>query len=219
MVATRSILLLEAQIPFNGLSNLPVEIEAATFDAIRFAVDSGMVVVEAAGNGSHDLDTVVDSANRQRLNRSSSDFRDSGAILVGAASSSAPHSRLSFSNFGRRIDCYAWGENINTTGDGWMGTSTMAYTTSFGGTSGASPMIAASCLLMQSWRKKVQQRHYDPAILRDLLSLRNHQRRAGLHLGARKGPGAGGPRLERCQAGLHGAKERPASRVGHARIV
>ncbi|MGJ7498593.1 S8 family peptidase [Variovorax sp. RT4R15] len=164
------VLLLEAQTPFNGLSNLPVEIEAATFDAIRFAVDSGIVVVEAAGNGSHDLDTVVDAANRQRLNRSSSDFRDSGAILVGAASSGVPHSRLSFSNFGSRIDCYAWGENINTTGDGWMGTSTTAYTTSFGGTSGASPMIAASCLLMQSWRKKVQQRHYDPAILRDLLT-------------------------------------------------
>jgi hypothetical protein len=164
------VLLLEAQTGFNGLSNLPVEVEVAVFDAIRHAVDAGIVVIEAGGNGSNDLDTFVDSANRQRLNRASSDFRDSGAIMVGAASSTTPHSRLWFSNFGSRIDCFGWGENINTTGDGWQGTSTTAYTTSFGGTSGASPMVAAAALLMQSWRKKTQQLHYNPEVMRDLLS-------------------------------------------------
>lgn len=164
------VLLLEAQTPFNGLSDLPVEIEAATFDAIRDAVDAGIIVIEAAGNGAHDLDTVVDSANRQRMNRASSDFRDSGAIMVGAGSSAAPHSRLSFSNFGSRVDCFGWGENIETTGDGWQGTSTTAYTPVFGGTSGASPMVAASALLVQSWSKKTRQVHYEPGTLRQLLS-------------------------------------------------
>jgi len=164
------VLLLEAQTGFNGLSNLPVEIESATFDAIRHAVDAGIIVIEAAGNGANDLDTVVDSANRLRLNRSSGDFRDSGAIMVGAASSAAPHSRLSFSNFGSRIDCFGWGENITTTGDGWQGTSTTAYTSGFGGTSGASPMVAASALLVQSWRKKTQNLHYSPDVMREILS-------------------------------------------------
>jgi len=164
------VLLLEAQTGLNGLSNLPVEVETATFDAIRHVVDSGIVVIEAAGNGSHDLDTFVDSANRQRLNRGSGDFRDSGAIIVGAASSTTPHTRLSFSNFGSRIDCFGWGENIVTTGDGWQGTSTTAYTSSFGGTSGASPLVAAAALLIQSWRKKTQQPHYSPESIRDLLS-------------------------------------------------
>lgn len=164
------VLLLEAQTFFNGQSNLPVEVETLTFDAIRQAVNAGIVVVEAAGNGGHDLDAFADLANRQRLNRASSDFRDSGAIMVGAASSAAPHARLGFSNFGSRIDCFGWGENIATTGDGWQGTSTTAYTSSFGGTSGASPMVASAALLMQSWGKKRQQPPYTPEALRDLLS-------------------------------------------------
>ena len=164
------VLLLEAQTTVGNSTYLPVEVESATFDAIRHAVDAGIVVVEAGGNGSNDLDTWVDSANRKRLNRGSSDFRDSGAIMVGAGSSAAPHGRLSFSNFGSRIDCYAWGENINTTGDGWQGTATNLYTTTFGGTSGATPMVAAAALLMQSWRKSTQQLRYGPDTLRSLLS-------------------------------------------------
>ena len=72
--------------------------------------------------------------------------------MVGAASSSCPHQRLDFSNFGSRIDCFAWGQNIDTCGDGWMGTTTNTYITGFGGTSGASPIIAGAALLMQSLR-------------------------------------------------------------------
>ncbi len=49
------VLLLEAQTNFGGFSLVPVEVEAAVFDAIRAAVDAGVVVVEAAGNGGNDL--------------------------------------------------------------------------------------------------------------------------------------------------------------------
>ncbi len=164
------VLLLEAQTNFNGLANLPVEVEAAVFDAIRKVVDDGIVVVEAAGNGGNDLDAYRDAANRAVLNRGSADFRDSGAIMVGAASSTAPHARLDFSNHGSRIDCYGWGENIDTTGDGWQGTSTTVYTTGFGGTSGASPIVAGAALLLQSWRRSRQHLVYDPQDLRDMLS-------------------------------------------------
>jgi hypothetical protein len=38
--------------------------------------------------------------------------------------------------------CYAWGENITTCGDGWTGNST----NSFGGTSGATPTVTGSAL-------------------------------------------------------------------------
>jgi hypothetical protein len=164
------VLLLEANVDFNGYSLLPVEIEPAVFDAIRHAVDAGIVVVEAAGNGGNDLDTVLDSDNRQVFNRSGADFRDSGAIIVGASASTAPHGRLGFSNHGSRIDCYAWGQNIVTTGDGLNGTSTTQYTTGFGGTSGASPMVAGAAVLLQSWRKRRLGRTYAPESMRDMLA-------------------------------------------------
>jgi hypothetical protein len=164
------VLLLEAQTTSSTMSGyLPVEVEQATFDAIQYATSNGIVVVEAGGNGSNDLDTYKDSNGKFILNRNSNDFRDSGAIMVGAASSSTPHSRSSFSNYGSRIDCYGWGDSIDTTGDGWTGNATNTYTTSFGGTSGASPIIAGSALIVQSWLIKHAQL-YSPSSMRSVLS-------------------------------------------------
>jgi len=163
------VLLLEAQTSFGGLQNLPVEVEPVVFDAIRHVVDLGIVVIEAAGNGGHDLDTFVNAANRRVLNRGSNEFRDSGAIMVGAASSNAPHGRLGFSCHGSRIDCYGWGENIDTTGDGWQGNASNSYTTGFGGTSGASPIVAGAAVLLQSWRKS-RGPVYGPETLRNMMS-------------------------------------------------
>lgn len=164
------VLLLEAQTTSSTMAGyLPVEVEQATFDAIQYATSNGIIVVEAGGNGSIDLDTYKDSNGKLILNRNSNDFRDSGAIMVGAANSSTPHSRASFSNYGSRIDCYGWGDSIDTTGDGWTGNATNTYTTSFGGTSGASPIIAGSALVVQSWLIKHGQR-YSPSTMRSVLS-------------------------------------------------
>jgi len=163
------VLLLEAQTTVGSQQKLPVEVETAVFDAIRQVTDDGIVVIEAAGNGGHDLDAFVNANNRRVLNRNHADFRDSGAIMVGAASSNAPHARLSFSCFGSRIDCFGWGENIDTTGDGWQGNATNTYTAGFGGTSGASPMIAGAAVLLQSWRRN-RPKVYSPDTVRDLLS-------------------------------------------------
>ena len=69
--------------------------------------------------------------------RSSTDFRNSGAIMVGARSSVAPHTRLGFSNNGSRIDCYAWGESVDTTSTNSEGTDNTLYTSGFNGTSSA----------------------------------------------------------------------------------
>jgi len=164
------VLLLEAQTSYPTASGyVPVEVEQAVFDAIQFATSQGIIVVEAGANGSVDLDAFQDVNGKHILNRNSPDFRDSGAIIVGAASSTVPHARLSFSNFGTRIDCFAWGQNIDTCGDGWTGTATNLYTTSFGGTSGASPIIAGAALLLQSWRIKQNNNRYLPDELRGLL--------------------------------------------------
>jgi hypothetical protein len=168
------VLLLEAQTTSSTMAGyLPVEVEQATFDAIQYATSNGIIVVEAGGNGSNDLDTYKDSNGKFILNRNSNDFRDSGAIMVGAANSSTPHSRSSFSNYGSRIDCYGWGDSIDTTGDGWTGNATNTYTTSFGGTSGASPIIAGSALIVQSWLIKHGSQRYSPSSMRSLLSNRN----------------------------------------------
>src|SRR5213083_1403491 len=78
----------EAQSHEDGF-NVPVETEDATFHAIRLATALGIVVVEAAGNGrltspydGKGPDMMSTPAGLQILNRSSMDFRDSGAILV-----------------------------------------------------------------------------------------------------------------------------------------
>ena len=170
VMSAGDVLLLEAQTNYSIYSNVPVEVEQAVFDAIQFATSQGIIVVEAAGNGAVDLDTFQDVNGKRILDRRSADFRDSGAIMVGAASSAAPHQRLSFSNYGSRIDCFAWGEDIDTCGDGWTGTGTNIYTSSFGGTSGASPIVTGAALLMQSWRIANGMSRYSPSVLRGLLS-------------------------------------------------
>ena len=164
------VLLLEAQTTVGSSNMLPVEVEDAVRTAIRVTTLLGRVVVEAGANGSTDLDQYYDATHGFILRRGHADFRESGAIMVGAASSAAPHTRLGFSNYGSRIDCFAWGENIDTTGDGWKGTSTTVYTTSFSGTSGASPIVTGAAIALQGMVKARHGWCYGPARLRELLS-------------------------------------------------
>jgi subtilase family protein len=171
-MAFGDVLLLEAQTNYGGYSLVPVEVEPAVFDAIRLTTALGIVVVEAAGNGGNNLDNYMDGGNKV-LNRTDPSFKDSGAIMVGAASSTAPHSRLSFSNFGSRIDCYAWGENVDTTGNGTLfDTSTTTYTTAFNGTSSASPIIAGAALAVQGIASQSPSIgfRFSPWQLRDILA-------------------------------------------------
>jgi hypothetical protein len=145
------VLLLEAQEydPVGGLYYWPVEIADTTYDAIRLSTALGITVVEAGCNGAYDLDVYVNLSGKQIFNRSSTDFRDSGAIVVGAGSSAAPHTRLGFSNHGSRIDVYGWGENVDTTSTDAAGTDNTLYTTGFNGTSSASPIITGAAMVAQ----------------------------------------------------------------------
>lgn len=164
------VLLLEAHNNFNGFSLVPVEAFDDTFEAIRLATALGIVVVEAGGNGGEDLDLVTNPGGQNFFDPTDPSFRDSGAIIVGAASSAAPHARLGFSSHGARIDCYGWGQNINTTGDGWTGTSTTAYTGSFGGTSGASPIVTGAALSVQGMVEAVAGLRLSPRQMRAMLT-------------------------------------------------
>ena len=113
---------------------------------------------------------VVSPSGQQILNRASADFRDSGAIIVGAASSIAPHTRLAFSCFGSRIDCYGWGENVDTLSSDGTNTATNLYTSSFSGTSSASPIVTGAALALQGLAEANLGHRFGPGPCRAILS-------------------------------------------------
>jgi hypothetical protein len=156
----------------------PIEAYDAEYEAIRLATALGVIVVEAGGNGTDNgstpalnLDTYTTLSGLAILNRdpANPDFRDSGAIIVTAASSTAPHTRLAYAPHGRRIDCYAWGQNINTLDSDDDGATT-AYTTGFGGTSGASPIITGAALAVQGRAESQLGFRFSPRQMRAILS-------------------------------------------------
>lgn len=162
------VLLLEVQRNF-----LPTEVDDGDFEAIRLAVAWGIIVVEAAGNGDNDLDDYMSGAGDFILNRGHADYRESGAIMVGASESALPHDRWQWSNYGSRIDCYGWGENIVTCGYGDLDPGAgdnSTYTDTFGGTSGASPMIVGAALILQGMHEANTGTRLSPGQMQALLS-------------------------------------------------
>ncbi|MEI2454896.1 S8 family peptidase [Lysobacter firmicutimachus] len=169
-MAVGDVLLLEVQ----RAGAIMTEVDDADFDAIRLASALGVIVVEAAGNGNNDLDSYLDGSGVQAFNRASPDFRDSGAIVVGAAESSLPHDRAGFSSYGSRVDCYAWGENVTTCGYGTLdnggGDDERTYTAGFNGTSSASPIVTGAALIVQGMHAAATGTRLSPAQMRSLLS-------------------------------------------------
>jgi serine protease len=176
-MAPGDVLLLEAQEqPHDPGPYFPVEIADSNYDAIRAATALGIVVVEAAGNGNRNLDTYSNASGKKIFDRSSPHFRDSRAIMVGAA---FPTTRSRWSprdsgpdygsNYGSRIDCYAWGDLINTTTTNNAGTNNIFYTKRFGGTSGASAIVAGAAVIVQALAQTSLGRRFDPITLRGLL--------------------------------------------------
>lgn len=181
-VTDGDVLLLEVQ---DG-NNLPIEMDDAVFIAIGNAIALGIIVVEAAGNGSLDLDTVV------ALNA-----KDSGAIVVGASlagldATATGHDRWVIatpgpgSNFGARVDCYAYGEGVVTTGPAFnpacvLGSGTRAtnqYRCDFGGTSAAAAIVAGAAVALQGLHRS------DKGIPLSPLQMRNVFRTYGTPQGA-----------------------------------
>lgn len=127
-----------------------VAVETFPFEhaAISTMTRAGIIVIEAAGNGQ----TLVTPASSL----------DSGAIVVGASDANLVPS--CFTNFGPRVNVHAWGAFVATTGYGGAGSTadptlrangpdpTQWYTTSFAGTSSASPIVTGAAAAIQSIR-------------------------------------------------------------------
>jgi serine protease len=152
----------------------PVEVSPAVFDAIQAAVAAGLVVVEPAGNGAQDLDAGYWGGAFDRA------LKDSGAILVGGGNPPGVEPARAWSGgscYGSRVDVQGWYLGIvsATTGDYSPdlfypgGDGRQAYTSAFGGTSGASPMVSSVAAAFQSIHIELTGAPMDPLALRALM--------------------------------------------------
>jgi len=150
-----------------------MEFYQESFDVIRRAAARGIIVVEAAGNGGQKLDAA------QYSRRFDPAFRHSGAILIGASGGGGNINRNGSSNFGQRVDVQGWGDQIMTLGYGngtggriapWnTGVINRFYEVRFGGTSGASPIVAGAIASIQGARRAAARELLDGSQMRMLL--------------------------------------------------
>ncbi len=127
----------------------------ANFDEFVQVWAMGMIVCEAAGNGSENYDDT--SIYQQKFDTT---FRNSHAIMCGAGAPPnqfmtygiARH-RLGFSNYGERVNLQGYGNGVTTTGYGNLysgGSQNSWFTNSFSGTSSASPIVTGSVMALQA---------------------------------------------------------------------
>lgn len=168
------VILIEQQTSGPNQNFVPMEWNKAVYDAIETAVATGIVVVEAAGNGSEDLDDSTYSTGNDGHHPFEPE-NDSGAIIVGSANSpytSSPRSRRTSSTYGSTVDLQGWGHDILTTGYGTYYSAegqNLWYRHTFGGTSGASPMVTAAAAILQSTYVARDGSPASPATVRTLL--------------------------------------------------
>ena len=166
------VLLLEAHV--REVGHPPIEVFPDVFDAIRRATAKGITVVEPAENGGIDLDEYERDGRRTPSREAEG---DSLAIFVAAASSDVPHAPILKNmpdrdwgtNYGSRVDCFAWGERVATCTSNAVRSRT-AYTDSFHGTSSAAAIIAGAALVVQGIAQRRLGRRFGPGEMRALLS-------------------------------------------------
>jgi hypothetical protein len=134
----RKIIMLEVE-TINGGN---IEQVMAVNTAIRDAIDAGMIVCVAAGNGA-----TAEGRGNAGLDDGGNSIDESGAIVVGAtAFDSAVNRRLAVSNWGERVTVCAPGDPHHDVTASPAARD--AYVNEFGGTSGALPKIAGTIALM-----------------------------------------------------------------------
>ena len=136
------VMLIEAQVydPAQIATLAPPEVYHAEWNAINTATTAGIVVVEPCGNG-------INGGGPALNVDAAIPFGNSKAILVSAAAP-WPHLPLTYSAYGSRVDCYAWGDSVLTCWDHGIG-SKQDYAMA-GGTSAAAAIIAGVALAVQS---------------------------------------------------------------------
>jgi serine protease len=155
---------------------VPTEWNVNVYNSIKLATGIGIIVVEAGGNGSENLDDSDYSpssgiGSHQPFKTSN----DSGAFIVGSANSpytSSPHSSRTSSNYGSTVDLHGWGHDIVTSGYGAYYNDegkNLWYTNNFGGTSGASPMITAAAAIVQANYKLKNGSYATPTQVKSIL--------------------------------------------------
>jgi len=156
-----------------GQGIVPPEFDGAVFQAIRDATSRGIIVVEPASNGSENLDDPIYAGVFNRA------IQDSGAIMVAAGmppegvyGPGPDRTPAATTDYGSRIDVQGWGDSIATCGYGDLrrdqGQNSL-FTGRFGGTSGASAMVAGAAALIESITKAANRPPLSPIALRQLL--------------------------------------------------
>lgn len=179
------------QVRADQLGYVCMEYWQAEFDAIQMAWARGIIVCEAAGNGAENLADVIYE------NRFDTTYRNSHAILVGAGAPPSgdygtDRSRLSFSNYGARVNLQGHGQEVVTCGYGDLFNGghddRQYYTATFSGTSSALPVVAGAAASLQGICKA----RYDGAVLdaddmRDILIATGSPQQGGAytHIGPR----------------------------------
>ncbi len=156
---------MQANGPGSGSSDyVPAEFSLSVWNAVKTGSDAGVITVAAAGNGNQNLDDAALFADYQARG-------DSGAIIVGAGS--PERAKLSFSTHGTRVNVQGWGNSVFTTGYGGYATygsdANQRYTSTFSGTSSATPIVTSAVALLQSVAIRLLERRLTPAEVRQLL--------------------------------------------------
>ncbi len=180
-IATSSlgdIVMLEMQTSSSGGYG-PAELNPAVWTVCKTGTDAGVVVVGAAGNGNENLDSSAYNTYQS--------WGDSGAIIVGAGTSSTSHAKLSFSTYGSRVNVQGWGQSVFSLGYGsfnnYGGDPHQSYTSSFSGTSSATPFVAGACAALQSYIKGQGGAPMNSLQMRDLLTSTGIAQGSGGHIG------------------------------------
>ncbi len=148
---------------------VPIEYDPAVKAAVQAGVAEGIHYFIIAHNGCTDLDDPVFGDIFQYST-------DTGSNYVGGADNSVVgegHDALCYTSFGSRVDHYAWGDYVRTSGYGdlWSGNGPNEYYTSdFEGTSAACPIVAGCGGVMNNiWRDQNGGASLAPTTLRSWL--------------------------------------------------
>lgn len=154
--------------PGSGSDDLVLaEYNQVVWDLTLAGTDAGVVIVAAAGNGNVDLDG---SLYDTYMNRG-----DSGAIIVGAGTSTTSHERLYYSTYGARVDLQAWGQNVQSIGRitglsyFMVGNDFNQSYITFTGTSSATPIVASCAAVLQSYYHTLTNNYLTSAELRVIM--------------------------------------------------